>query len=160
VNLRVSCPQCEASSHVAAPLPASWACPACEHEIPIRVTAVGAGEALPHCATCKCEQVYRQKNFPQWLGLTILAVACAAFFILQGLYEPRIAWVILLGSAAFDGILYLFVGDVIICYRCHTRHYGVPRHRSYQPFELAIAEKYRQERLRREMHASETRSGV
>ena len=56
-----------------------------------------------------------------------------------------------IGSAAFDGILYLLVKDVIVCYRCEAKHYGLSRSKSYDPFELAIAEKYRQERLRREL---------
>jgi hypothetical protein len=65
----------------------------------------------------------------------------------------NLAWGILLGSAAFDGILYLFVGDALICYRCLSRHTGLLRHKSYDPFDLATAEKYRQERLRRELAA-------
>jgi len=67
------------------------------------------------------------------------------------MYQKNLAWAILLGSAAIDLVLYLIVGDVIICYRCQARHTGLPRQKSYDPFDLAIAEKYRQERLRREM---------
>lgn len=108
-------------------------------------------EPIKHCVACGCNQLYRQKNFPQWLGLTLLTVACSAFFILQGLYMPKVAWIILLGSAAFDLALYFIVGDVILCYRCQARHYGLAKQKSYDPFELPIAEKYRQERIRREL---------
>ena len=108
-------------------------------------------EPIKHCVACGCNQLYRQKNFPQWLGLTLLTVACSAFFILQGLYMPKVAWIILLGSAAFDLVLYFIVGDVIVCYRCQARHYGLAKQKSYDPFELPIAEKYRQERIRREL---------
>src|SRR5205807_10264594 len=110
---------------------------------------------LSQCIACGNAQVYRQKNFPQWLGLSLLTAACAAFFILQGLYLKDLAWTILLGSAAIDLVLYLIVGDVIICYRCHARHVGLAKQKSFDPFELAIAEKYRQERLRREMAAKQ-----
>ncbi len=108
-------------------------------------------QPIQNCVACGCNQLYRQKNFPQWLGLSLLAIACSAFFILQGLYLPRPAWIILLGSAAFDLVLYLIVGDVVVCYRCHARHSGLPKQKSYDPFELPIAEKYRQERIRREL---------
>lgn len=112
---------------------------------------LSADQKLCACTACGNKQLYRQKNFPQWLGLTLLALACSAFFILSGLYMKELAWVILLGSAAFDGLLYLFVGDVVVCYKCQARHYGLPVQKSYDPFDLAIAEKYRQERLRREL---------
>jgi uncharacterized protein (DUF983 family) len=112
---------------------------------------LSGGKPLAGCAACGNPQFYRQKNFPQWLGLSLLAVACAAFFILQGLYLPKPAWIILIGSALIDGLLYYaIVGDMQVCYRCGARHRGLPRHSSYEPFELAIAERYRQERLRRE----------
>jgi hypothetical protein len=90
------------------------------------------------------------KDFPQWLGMTILAGACVSFFVLAVVfYRYTLAWAILLGSAAVDGLIYGIVGDVVVCYRCGARHRGVPS-RAFDPHELAIAEKYRQERIRRE----------
>jgi hypothetical protein len=108
-----------------------------------------ADGALTCCGLCGGRDLYRQKDFPQWLGLSILAVACASFFVLQVLYHQWLAWTILLGSAAFDGLLYGYVGDVVVCYRCGCQHRGV-RSRAFDPFELATAERYRQERIRRE----------
>jgi len=160
VNLRLTCSQCSESAYIANVAEAQWSCPACDHRHHLTIPQIATGKPLAQCVSCSNRELYRQKNFPQWLGLTILAAACASFFILQGLYLPKLAWVILLGSAAFDGLLYLFVGDVIVCYRCHARHYGLPRNRAYQPFELPIAEKYRQERIRREMQAAETKNKV
>jgi hypothetical protein len=99
---------------------------------------------------CGSAALYRQKDFPQWLGMSVLAAACASFFILQVLYQPWWAWAVLLGSAALDGLLYYgLVGDVVVCYRCGAQHRGGPS-RAFDPFELAVAERYRQERLRRE----------
>src|SRR5688572_31686672 len=45
----------------------------------------------------------------------------------------RSTWVILIGTALFDGVLYLVVGDVVVCYRCnahHRRFPANPEHRS------------------------------
>ncbi len=57
--------------------------------------------------------------------LIALGFACGSFFVLAVVFfQYNLAWAILLGSAAIDGLLYLFVGDVIICYRCGARHVG------------------------------------
>jgi hypothetical protein len=98
---------------------------------------------------CGNHELYKKKDFPHWLGLTILAMACLAFLWAHWKYDPWIAWAILIGSAAFDGLFYLWVGDVIVCYRCGAEHRGGTPGDSHKPFELTIAERYRQERLRR-----------
>jgi hypothetical protein len=82
--------------------------------------------------------------------MTILVVACLASVLTYGWYEKWLTWAILIGSALFDGILYLCVGDAIVCYRCHAHYRGFPAGAGHQPFELAIGERYRQERIRRE----------
>lgn len=147
MNLRFDCPNCHAPAAVTLTASRTWKCPACDHALPLSASDT---IPLPACAACGCQQLYRQKNFPHWLGLSILTVACLAFFALQGLYEPRWAWLVLIGTALFDGVLYLFVGDAVLCYRCGARHVGLPKTAAYDPFELATAEKYRQERIRRE----------
>jgi hypothetical protein len=106
---------------------------------------------------CGNPERYRQKDFPHWLGLSILAVACAAFLVTNALYHQWWAWAILIGSAVFDGLLYLWVGDVVVWYRCGAQHRGVPSDR-VAPFELTIAERYRQERLRRQQLEADSRS--
>jgi hypothetical protein len=57
---------------------------------------------------------------------------------------------VLLGSAAFDGLLYLWVGDVVVCYRCGAQYHSFPPNSEHGPFELGIGERYRQEHIRRE----------
>ncbi|MFO0880663.1 MAG: hypothetical protein U0840_25225 [Gemmataceae bacterium] len=65
-------------------------------------------------------------------------------------YEKWLTWTILLGSAAFDGLLYLWVKDVVVCYRCFAEHRDAPQLKHVPPFDLATHERYRQERLRKE----------
>ena len=55
------------------------------------------------------------------------------------------------GTAVFDGLLYLLVGDVTVCYRCGAHYRGFPPHPAHQPFDLGVGERYRQERIRREL---------
>jgi len=107
------------------------------------------------CAICGNGEMYKKKDFPHWLGLSILTVACVAFLTLKALYHQWWAWAVLIGSALFDGLLYLWVPDVLVCYRCgaHYRRMGPGQH--HMPFDLGTAERYRQERLRREQLEAE-----
>jgi hypothetical protein len=106
--------------------------------------------ALPACVLCGSKELYKKKDFPHSLGMTILVLACLASTITYWLYAKWLTWAILIGSAAFDGLLYLWVKDVVVCYRCQAHYRGLPATAHHQPFELTIHERYRQERLRRE----------
>jgi hypothetical protein len=153
VNLRFNCPGCERPARLVLPHPGSWQCPACDH----RLQGLAAPEAgaLTTCLVCGNHELYKQKDFPHWLGLSILAVACLGFMLGHWLYHPVLAWGVLLGSAAFDGLLYLWVRDVIVCYRCGIRYRGFPVQPGHRPFDLGTGERYRQERLRREQLRAE-----
>ncbi len=132
--------------------PTDWQCPACDHLLTLRAAD---GNALPACVVCGNHELYKKKNFPHWLGLTILAVACLGSIIPYWLYHQWLTWTILIGSAVFDGLFYLWVGDVVVCYRCNAHYRGLTPQDRHKPFELGIAERYRQERIRlRELQAS------
>ena len=63
---------------------------------------------------------------------------------------PLFTYLVLLASALVDMVLYYRVPDVTICYRCLSQIRGAgsnPEDR-FQPFDLAVGERYRQERLR------------
>jgi hypothetical protein len=109
-----------------------------------------SGDDLQACALCGNAELYKKKDFPHWLGLTILSVACLGSIIPYWLYHQWLTWAILIGSAAIDGLLYLWVGDVVVCYGCNAHYRQLRPGSQYKPFELGIAERYRQERLRRE----------
>jgi hypothetical protein len=99
---------------------------------------------------CGNTELYKKKDFPHWLGLTILTLACLGSIIPYWLYHQWLTWTILIGSAALDGLLYVWVGDVVVCYRCDAHYRQLIPTGEHKPFELGIAERYRQERLRRE----------
>lgn len=109
-----------------------------------------ADAAPTTCAICGNHELYRQKNFPHWLGMTILIAACAGFLFFMYRFDTWLAWAVLLGSAAFDGLLYLCVGDAVVCYRCGAHYTGTTPAAEHEPHNLATSERYRQERLRRE----------
>ena len=150
MNLSFTCPACQRPERLQLPGPASWQCPDCGSASELPAGVLARDGSLSHCGLCGNGQLYRMKDFPQWLGMLILTLACGSFFVLAVVfYQYNLAWAILLGSAAIDGLIYLVAGDVVVCYRCDARHRGV-RSRAFDPHELAIAEKYRQERIRKE----------
>ena len=148
MKLQFACPLCERTARVEFPGPAEWQCPACDQVVAL--TALASDPAPPACVVCGNEELYKKKDFPHWLGLTVLTVACLASIIPYWLYHQWWSWAILIGSALVDGLLYLWVGDVVVCYRCNAHYRDVTPDTAHRPFELGIAERYRQERLRRE----------
>jgi hypothetical protein len=131
------------------PGPADWQCSRCDHVLDLREdhAAAESGDRFC-CSVCKNHELYRKKDFPHGFGLLILTIACAVSFVTYGYYEKWLTWTILIGTAIFDGLLYLCVGDAIVCYRCNAHYRGVKSSKSVPPHDLGIAERYRQERIR------------
>jgi hypothetical protein len=145
VNIRFACPVCDEPGRVQIPA-AEWHCPTCDHVL--RPVPVEPG--LTTCVICGNHELYKKKDFPHALGLGLLALACLVSTFTYATYNQVWTWSILLGSAAFDALLYLWVGDAIVCYRCGAEYRGVAPSPEHKPFELTVHERYRQERIRRE----------
>ena len=141
-----ACPQCDCPGRATLDRPGDWQCPACEHPLHFEPPE----PQLPTCAVCGNHELYKQKDFPHRLGMAVLVSAFAASVFTYGWYEKWLTWAILVGSALFDGLLYLWVGDALVCYRCGAHHKAFPTGSGHLPFELTVGERYRQERLRRE----------
>ena len=151
MTLSFECPACQSSNRLElCPKPAAIVCPDCSHPTPARPDAVD-GARLLRCVLCGTEDLYVQKDFPHRLGLTILGLGIVLSSIAWGLRHSVLAWGILFLTAALDACLYYLVGDATVCYRCLAQYRGNERNPAHAPFELAIGERYRQERLRLEM---------
>ena len=146
MNIRFPCPVCEYPARVELTGPAEWRCPRCDHILKLPA----ADPALPACVVCGNRELYKKKDFPHALGMAILVGACLASTVTYFLYDKWLTWAILIGTAVFDGALYLLVGDAVVCYRCDAHYRGLPATAAHQPFELTVHERYRQERIRRE----------
>ncbi len=103
---------------------------------------------LPVCGVCGSPELYKKKDFPHWLGMAILIGALVLATVTYYWYEKWWSWFFLIGSALIDGAMYLMVGDVVVCYRCHAHYRGFTATAAHQPFEITIGERYRQERIR------------
>jgi uncharacterized protein YbaR (Trm112 family) len=146
VNLTFACPSCDRPAALPIEQARDWQCPACDH----RLRLIAAETALPTCVVCGCHEFYKRKDFPQWLGMTILLSACVLSTVTYYAYEKWWTWSFLIGSAILDGALYLMVGDVLVCYRCQAHYRGFTTTDAHQPFEITIGERYRQEKIRQE----------
>ncbi|HEV3165646.1 MAG TPA: hypothetical protein VGZ22_16585 [Isosphaeraceae bacterium] len=125
------------------------ACRGCGRERVVGPNAFEDGK-LSSCPVCATEDLYIQKDFPQGLGLGIVVVGFAISTLFWFFYMPISATATLMATAALDLILYYLVRDVTICYRCLSQYRGDGANHAdrFHPFDLAIGERYRQERLR------------
>jgi hypothetical protein len=86
-----------------------------------------------------------RKDFPQKLGMAIVVAAAATFLVLAASRSSfYVGALVLVAAAIVDAVMYLLVGKVTVCYRCRAEFRDVPLNPQHAPFELAIAEKYRQ----------------
>src|SRR6516165_10375238 len=150
MELTFQCANCGQVNHVPALEAARIGrCARCGVERPLHREAIEENQLLtcPYCATA---DLYIQKDFPQGLGLFIVIVGFVISTIFWYFEMPVVTYVILLTSALLDMLLYYRVPNVTICYRCLSQVRGVGSDVGgrYQPFDLAIGERYRQERLR------------
>jgi uncharacterized protein (DUF983 family) len=146
MNVTFECPVCEQPARAPITEPVDWQCPACDH----RAHLDAAEPALPVCVVCGSHELYKRKDFPHWLGMAILIAACVLSTLTYYWYEKWWTWSFLIGSALVDGLMYLWVGDVLVCYRCQAHYRGFPAAADHAPFELTVGERYRQERIRQE----------
>jgi hypothetical protein len=150
MELTFECPTCGAVGNVL-PIESTpvVTCRGCGGTRALRAEAFGP-EGLRSCAWCPTDDLYVQKDFPQGLGLAIVVAGFAVSTVFWYYEMPIPAYCVLLASALLDMFLYYRVSDVTICYRCLGQYRGSGSNPGgrFMPFDLAIGERYRQERLR------------
>jgi len=152
--LTYACPRCQhanRSGEVA--VDPSLTCGNCGWTKAIDSGQINVNSAPGECLRCGNGDLWRQKNFPQWAGLTCVAVGAISSSIAWGYHRPVLALGILMGFALMDMILYVTMADVLVCYRCRTKHHQAD-FSQHGTFNLELAERYRQERIRLERAAT------
>jgi len=150
MQVSFQCPDCEQArrANVAAGTTAI-ACDGCHWSRPVRfdVSETSVPEA---CLVCGCGDLWRQKDFPERLGLAMVVLGALLSTVAWAYHLPAAALGILLGFALVDLVLFTFMKDVLVCYRCHARYRDVPFREDHPRFNLETAERYRQEAARLE----------
>jgi len=143
------CPACQARQ-VTSPQPADAAvgCSACQWTRDEGVADYSEGY-LCRCRICGCQDLWRQKDFPPALGLVIVGTAATISCVAWAYYRPILAIGSLMAAALVDMVLYTFMGDMLVCYRCAARHRKSGIDERHFRYDLETAERYRQEDLRK-----------
>jgi DNA-directed RNA polymerase subunit RPC12/RpoP len=146
MQVLVSCPECNAQLPVrAGEAPASIVCGRCRQEIPLAFTeALTSDRAVDRCPVCGGGDFYIRKDFNPRVGLTVVIVGA---LISAGFYwygRDLIAYSILAAAVFIDLIVYSRLGDLTVCYRCHTEFRGNYA-RTAKAFDLHTADVLEQE---------------
>lgn len=150
LELTFECPHCKATGITTLVEPTGEAsCRRCKSMRALKVGSIDHGK-LEFCPWCATTDLYIQKDFPESLGLAIVILGFAVSTVYWYYERPLAAFAVLLASALLDMVLYYKVPDVTICYRClsQIRGQGANPEGRLHPFDLAVGERYRQERIR------------
>jgi hypothetical protein len=142
------CPSCEQVRRAKiAASESALTCEGCHWSRPYRENDLSPGG--PHkCLVCGCHDLWRQKDFPQRLGVAMVALGAVLSTIAWAWYMPLTALGVLLAFALVDLLLFTFMKDVLVCYRCHARYRDAILEEDHPRFNLETAERYRQEAAR------------
>lgn len=148
MQLTAACPVCQQSFRTSLEgAEGELQCPHCSWSRPI--TGDEVEEGMPsRCLVCGCHDLWRQKDFPQNLGLAFVAAGALLSTIAWAYLMPLTALGILMAFAAADLLLYGLMRDVLVCYRCKARHRPASIDEAHPRFDLEVAERYRQEAIR------------
>ena len=80
--------------------------------------------------------------------MALVALGAILSTIAWAYHLPATALGVLLGFALVDLLLFTFMKDVLVCYRCHARYRDVKFQEDHPRFNLETAERYRQEEAR------------
>ena len=140
------CPKCDASLPIrASETPSAIGCGRCGRTISLSFSdALRADTEVDRCPVCGGVDFYVRKDFDPKVGLTIViigAVISAAFYWFG---MDLAAYAILAGAVLIDLAVYQRLGDLTVCYRCHSEFRGRYR-RTARAFDLHTADVLEQE---------------
>jgi hypothetical protein len=148
MHITFRCPNCDSSQTSGECAPGGLlSCASCDWKRPIADGDITNGRPAM-CLLCGNGDLWRQKNFPIGWGVVIVALGAILSSIAWANYQPLWALGILMLFGLADMLLFMFLPDVLTCYRCGTRHHGCGEIGEHPAFDHEIGERYRQERLR------------
>lgn len=148
MQISFDCPKClKFSHHEVTSASLKVMCAHCGWTRPIGEGDVKE-ETPSHCLVCGCNDLWRQKDFSQKLGVAIVALGIVLSTVAMIYVQPEISLGILMAFALADMILYVVMRDCLVCYRCHARYRHIPQPDQVGTFDLEVHERYRQEAIR------------
>ena len=148
MNVAYYCDECDRTTQTEIDADSSSvACRHCQAVTKLQPNSI-VGDDVTRCVICPCEELFVRKDFPQRLGLMIIAVQMITSSITW--YFHMIYWTFaILGiSALLDFVLYMCIGNVLQCYRCQSQYRGIAGLADRDAFSLETHERYRQQQAR------------
>ncbi len=144
MNVTFACPNCREPNRAFiecddAPLK----CAHCQESSAVPKDA-WIGPKLRKCLVCHCDDLFTRKDFPQRLGVALVVIGFVGFVVAHYYYMVALAYGFLLGTAAIDLLLYLCVGEALVCYRCDAHYRVLDEAGGHGGFDLETHERYRQ----------------
>lgn len=143
-TLTYRCTDCKATStHPFDASTSQLACTHCQSVLKTNSAALQNGKLIA-CLACPCDELFLRKDFPQRLGVTIVVVGLGLSCVTWMFHMLIPTFGILFITALVDVVLFMFIGDVVECYRCHAQYRGTDNTQPMAGFDLEIHERHRQ----------------
>ncbi len=147
-SVALRCPQCQRVNRQTWPnAQQALACSHCSWRVAADASLV-LDNGLARCAVCRGDELFVRKGFPQRWGVSIVLLGFLISSITWYFYQVILTFGVLLATAMVDAVLYLVMGNVLECYRCHSQYYDLPGMSGHGAFQLEVHERYRQLRAR------------
>lgn len=144
MNVTFACLKCQAASRAEFGDSATHVdCNHCGTRIEVPPGAL-APQRVTRCLVCPSTDLFVRKDFPQRVGVALVAIGIVGSSIAWGYGQMYSTFGILFATALADVLLYTFVGEQLMCYRCQAEYRGVSNMESHHAFNLETHERYRQ----------------
>lgn len=144
MNITFACPHCDQAARLQLTSASrQLVCPSCHQETVIPPGAI-SGQRITRCLVCPSTDLYVRKDFPQRLGVALVAIGVIGSSIAWAKAQLFWTFAILFATALVDLGLYLVVGNALMCYRCHAQYRSVDQMDAHPAFDLETHERYRQ----------------
>jgi len=148
MQITFGCIQCGEAIHQAVGADTTeLQCPGCQTRFQTIKEGIESTE-LKRCIVCPSVELFLRKDFPQRLGVTIVVLGMSASCVTWFNHWVIPTFAILFATAILDLLLYISVGEVLECYRCHAQYRGASNTQRHAGFDLELHEKHRQQKAR------------
>jgi hypothetical protein len=149
MNATFPCPKCEAANRTEiTPGQTSLSCTHCGQTWEIPAGAVDEQRGIHRCLACPSTDLFVRKDFPQSLGVAIVTVGLLSSCVAWGYSMLYLTFAILFATALVDVVLYVFVPNALMCYRCGAMYRGTADVDQHESFNLETHERHRQQKIR------------
>ena len=103
-----------------------------------------ADKRITRCLVCPSTELFVRKDFPQRLGVGLVILGFSASSFAWAYYQVLLTFAILFVTALVDLVLYVLMGQSLMCYRCGAQYREVSRDGRHGAFDLETHERHRQ----------------